>query len=166
MSFPPRRTPRQHTPNTSPLPLREDPAVIGQLYRACEEELCAIVTCLHASVSLESLQPAAALCTSLATDGIEHYKMLCRLLHELGVPFRLQSRISCVPPPNTDDPYEAATETLTKLLGREEQTLDAYRRVCDRAREHTTRHAMTVLADEMEGRCATLRSLLARITRS
>lgn len=166
MSFPPRRIPRQHTQPTPPLPLREDPAVIGQLYHACEEELCAIVICLHAGVALESLQPVSALCTSLATDGIEHYKMLCRLLHELGVPFRLQSRISCMPQFCADNPYNAAADTLTNLLNREEERLAAYRRACDRAKEHSTRHALSILSEEMEGRCATLRSLLVRITRS
>ncbi len=148
-------------------PYGESPAVIGQLYRACESELSVIVTYLHHAILLEEALPSvAALLSSTAESEINHYKALCRLLRDLGAPFRLQTRIEGTLLPLGSDPQATATDCLSHFADGEKHTAHTYRETAENARSDMTRRLLTALANEEDGHNAALLSMRECILRS
>ncbi len=167
MHLPNRNRMQAESAAPSEVPPRESPVIIGQLYRLCEEELNTIVTYLHCGTALEKLMPAAAtLCNSIATGEIEHYKALCRLLRDLGIPFRLQARIQTVPLTYSEDPHDATLEILDRLIEAETAATATYRRMATGAREYITRQLLTALSAEEEGHLKALEAMKLRMDRS
>ena len=145
----------------------ESPAVIGQLYRACEAELSVIVSYLHHAILLEEALPSvSALLSSTAESEIHHYKALCRLLRSLGMPFRLQTRIEGTLLPLDGDPQSTATDCLSHFAREETRAAHAYRETAGNAREDMTRRLLLALATEEEGHSAALSSMRECILRS
>lgn len=148
-------------------PCGESPAVIGQLYRACESELSVIVSYLHHAILLEEALPSvSALLSTTAESEIKHYKALCRLLRDLGVPFRLQTRIDGTLLPLGADTQQMATEYLSHFAESEEHAARAYRETAENARAEITRRLLTALASEEEGHSAALLSMRECMLRS
>lgn len=148
-------------------PLGESPAVIGQLYRACESELSVIVSYLHHAILLEEALPSVSMLLSTTAESeIKHYKALCRLLRDLGVPFRLQTRIDGTLLPLDGDPQQTATDCLSHFAESEKQTAHAYRETAENARADMTRRLLLALANEEDGHSEALLSMRECMLRS
>ena len=150
----------------TPPPTGESPAVIGQLYRECESELAVIVSYLHHAVLTEPLTAVSELLSSIAACKINHYKTLCRLLRDLGVPFRLQTRIESTLYTDTADAADMATRCLEAFAAKESEYAAACRLSAKNARDERVQRTLTALAAEKEGHCEALLAMRERIARS
>lgn len=150
----------------SSAPLGESPAVIGQLYRECENELSVIVSYLHYAVLTESLAAVSDLLSTIAACKINHYKTLCRLLRDLGVPFRLQTRIEGMLPTNETDMAELCTTCLASFAASEEERATLCRRHAEGARDARVGRTLLALAAEKEEHAKALLAMRERMMRS
>ena len=141
---------RRNLRTQTPLPTGESPAVIGQLYRECESELAVIVSYLHHAVLTESLDAVSDLLSSIASCKINHYKTLCRLLRDLGVPFRLQTRIESTLYTDTTDAESMAAHCLEAFAAMESEDAATCRLSASNARDERVRRTLTALAADKE----------------
>ncbi len=150
----------------SPIPTGESPAVIGQLYRECESELTVIVSYLHHAVLAEPLVAVSDLFSSIAACKINHYKTLCRLLRDLGVPFRLQTRIEGMLLTNEPDATKMSMDCLSSFAEGERESAATCRHTAENARDERVRRTLLALAADKEGQCEALLAMRERIARS
>lgn len=157
---------RRNLRTPTPLATGESPAVIGQLYRECESELAVIVSYLHHAVLTESLDAVSSLLSSIASCKINHYKTLCRLLRDLGVPFRLQTRIESTLYTDATDVANVTAHCLEAFATKESEDATTCRLTASNARDERVRRTLTALANEKEDHAKALLAMRDRMARS
>ena len=152
---------------TSQSTVRENPAMIGFLYRTCEEKLTAIVSYLHSAVLMENdTTPGAELCRLIATAQIEQYSALCRVLRDLGVPFRLQTCIKLEQCAHRDSRHACTLELLGAHACKEAALAKGYASAASSCATPTTARLLAQLSSTGEEHASLLQGLIARLSRS